>query len=124
MNLIQNSFEQGKKSQPFRLCWTHEKGSIPAGVAFYDENFGEYRLKIDIQPETIFYLKPISWEEERAQYRVEVVIKRGGVFRYRRQVGRGYSSKLENAESIVMEIGPYSKPLVLSLEEKGDKSHE
>ena len=90
-------------------------------MAFYDKTFGEYRLKIDIQPETIFYLKPISWEDGQAQYKVEVVIKKGGAFKYRRQVGKGYNSKLDNAESIVMEIGPYTKQLVLSL---GDKSHE
>jgi hypothetical protein len=51
-----------KKVRPLLLWWLDKEKNknLPAGVAFYDEKFGEYRLKLDIQPETQFYLRPIS----------------------------------------------------------------
>ena len=132
MNLFKNVFQQEvfqqakeeKKVPALRLWWVDEKKSSPAGVAFYNETFGEYQLKINILPDTAFYLRPVSWEEGGGQYRVDVVIKKGGKFKCRRPVGKGHSG-VEDEDKIIIELEPYTKLLVLSLEEKnGDQSHE
>ena len=55
------SFQEDKKPKVFQLWWfdKEEKRHFPAGVAFHEDNFGEYRLKIDMHPENQYYLKPI-----------------------------------------------------------------
>ena len=56
-----NDFQEVKTERLF-LYWkddmTHKM--YPAGVAFYDEKFGEYRLKLDaLSDEKAYYLKPL-----------------------------------------------------------------
>ena len=112
--------EQEKMNKPIPLWWfdTDEKSYDPAGVAFYDEKFGEYRLKIDITPETCYYLKPITGNEKETTYRIEVVIKSNGKFKFRRPVGKGYNDATKSND-VVIQLGPYSKLLVMS-----ENSHE
>ena len=116
-NMITQQTQQGdinKKAEPLKLCWfdSERKETFPAGVAFYDKRFGEYRLKIDIHPETAFYLKLVSWEQEEALYRVEVVIKSQGRFKCRKGIGSGYRN---SQGDIVMNLWPYTKQILLSL---------
>lgn len=103
-------------TKPFLLWWYDEKTNrnLPAGVAFYDEQFSEYRLKLDIHPDTQYYLKPTGVQDESVSYRAEVVIKKDGKFHQRKVIGQGTSSK-ETSGDIFIEFGPYSKILVLGL---------
>ena len=109
--------EAKKQAEACKLWWSDNEGNktFPAGVAFYDERFGEYRLKIDIHPETRFYLKSVSCEGDRILYRVDVVIKKDGRFKYRKPIGDGETN---SERDIVMNLWPYTKQLLL-----GDKSH-
>ena len=105
------------KTETLKLWWydKEEKQYYSAGVAFYDDKFGEYRLKIDMHPETTYYLRPVNVNDSQTYYRVEVVIKKNGRFKCRRMVGEGYSNKLTN-DDIFIQLGPYKKFLVLGKE--------
>ncbi len=107
-------YQGDKKSKVFQLWWfdKEEKRHFPAGVAFHEHNFGEYRLKIDIHPENQYYLKPILSTGDRTRYRVEVVIKKNGKFKTRKSVGEGHSNALTQGD-VIMNIGPYSRSLIM-----------
>ena len=102
------------KNETFQLWWYDQQTNkyYPAGVAFHDEQFGEYRLKIDMHPENQYYLKPMDSTNGYINFRVEVVIKRNGKFHQRRPIGEGFSSPDTNGD-IVMNLGPYSRKLLL-----------
>ena len=70
---------QEKVQSLVNLWWfdREERKYFPAGVAFYDDKCGEYRLKININPETCYYLRPIESIEGKRLYLVEVAIKNG-----------------------------------------------
>lgn len=107
--------EQIKKSQRFFLYWRDQNSGVqlPAGVAFFDENFGEYRLKIDALPdEKAYWVKPIGTSNGKTSYRVEAVIKKAGKFSHRVEIGYGESSPVTNSD-IHMDIGPFGRRLVL-----------
>ncbi|MCH2535086.1 MAG: hypothetical protein MK008_11640 [Bdellovibrionales bacterium] len=108
--------EQTKQAKPVLLWWFNKenKKNIPAGVAFYDEKFGEYRLKIDIHPDTQYYLKPTGSQNEEIHFRAEVVIKKNGKFHQRKVVGEGIASRQTNGD-VFIDFGPYSKLLVMGL---------
>ena len=103
-----------KKNETIQLWWLDQQTQkhFPAGVAFHDEKFGEYRLKIDMHPENQYYLRPLNSTNDLINYRVEVVIKKNGKFHQRKLVGEGYSSTGTN-EDIIITLGPYSKKLLL-----------
>ena len=108
---------RNEQSQTFQLWWfdKEEKRHFPAGVAFYEEPYGEYRLKIDIHPNSQYYLKAISSIGSKASYQVDVVLKRNGKFKGRRPVGEGYSNELTKGD-IIMNLGPYKRTLILGSE--------
>lgn len=98
------------KKEILRLWWSSECGKYnPAGVAFFDEKFGEYRLKIDMHPETAYYLRPIMATDSKSFYRVESVIKSEGKFKGRRPVGDGWDS----GNDIFINLWPYERSLLL-----------
>jgi len=107
---------QEQKNRPLQLWWfdTETKKNMSAGVAFYDEKFGEYRLKIDVYPETQYYAKAISLQSDLALYRMEVVIKKDGKFYQRKTVGEGHSSPNTNGD-IFFDFGPHKKLLVMGM---------
>lgn len=108
------STEQNKKNETFQLWWFDQLANkyFPAGVAFHDKQFGEYRLKIDMHPDNQYYLKPLNATDDRVSYRVEVVIKKNGKFHQRKLVGEAHSSAETNGD-IIMSLGPYNKKLLL-----------
>jgi hypothetical protein len=85
-----------------------------AGVSFYNTSFGEYALRIDEEPsEKHYYLKPCASENDRIEYRMELVIKkRDGKFLKRQLVGYGYSNT-ETGGNIHINYGSKYKTLVL-----------
>lgn len=96
-----------KKQKKENLFWmdpqTGEKYN--AGVAFYIDEFGEYRLVLDA-PRTVLYLRPVGAEADRINYVVHAPIDVNGKFSHRVEVGNGYSSTDTN-NHIFMKIGRY-----------------
>lgn len=106
------------RNEVFPLYWKNPrtKTTFPAGVAFYQEEYGEFHLKIDEEPsEKRYYLKPIEASEEKVKYRMELVMKdKDGKFLRRQTVGKGSSHENE----ISVNYGSKYKDLVLDLREK------
>ena len=82
------------KKETFYLGWLdpRDKRIRDAGVAFFDEEYAEYFLKIDEDQGKSFYLKAIGSSDNKTNYRMEQVLKRkDGTFLKRQCVGDGYS---------------------------------
>ena len=104
-----------EKSEKFNLYWIcNQTGkSLPAGVAFFNENQGDYRLKIDALPDDkLVFLKLTGASDGAIHYRVETVVKRAGQATHRTQIGSGYS-KSDSGLPVFMDIGPFSKVLMM-----------
>jgi hypothetical protein len=103
------------KQKVHRLFWEcPESGRrIPAGVAFYNDRQGDYRLCIDAFCDTkVYYLRPVSMSEGVINFRVESMVNKPDGIRQRREIGVGHASASEHYP-VFMEIGPYDKTLVL-----------
>lgn len=106
-----------EKSEKFNLYWlcSQTGKTQPAGVAFFNETQGDYRLKIDAFPDDkLVFLKLTGSSGNVIQYRVETVVKRAGQVTHRTQIGTGYS-KSDSGLPVFMDIGPYSKVLMMEL---------
>lgn len=104
-----------EKEKCYRLYWLcDETGKrYPAGVAFYNDLQSDYRLKVDVFPEDkVIYLIPISVENDVVKYRVEAAVRKNGVVLHRAEIGVGHAS-IESGFPIFMDIGPYTRTLVL-----------
>lgn len=104
-----------KKNEKFNLLWfcPLTGKNHPAGVAFFNEDQGDYRLKVDVMPEDkVLYLKTSSMAGEKVLYRVEVAVRKNGRVSHRAEIGTGYAN-LNEGYPIYMDIGPYSRQLVL-----------
>lgn len=114
-----------EKAEKFYLWWKDRNSDhrLPAGVAFYEEKYGEYRLKIDFlqalqdKKDHQFYLKPIGSVENRLLFRAEAVLKKDGKYAGRRTIGEGVCSKETNNE-VYVDFGPFERLLVLTLDRK------
>ena len=111
--------QQNNQNEIFFLGWLDPRDEtiLPAGVAFYNEEYGEFFLKIDEEPfEKQYFLKPYTSNEDKVKYHVELVIKnKGGKFLKRQKVG--YGVKDANTEGRVhMHFGSKYKTLVLALD--------
>ncbi len=94
---------------------------LHAGKAFYDEQFGEYRLKVDeASEEKQYYLKPVGLINNELKYRLEQVIKKAGKFHHRQEKGDGYSSDVTGDE-VHIDFGSSMKVLVLSFNPQSKK---
>lgn len=95
-----------------RLYWLNSQSGrrIPAGVAFYNEDKGNYRLKVDtFCEEKSIFLFPVSMTEGVINFRVEAVKKGGGL---RSEIGIGHAT-VDGGFPIYMDIGPFDRTLVL-----------
>ena len=108
-NNIKNKDVQAK---PFcHLWWENKETGVRtyAGIAFYNERFNEYRLKLDaLGDKQPFYCRTEGFVDEAIRYRVEVVKRRQGQFWRRQKVGEGYSHAIETEGNILLEIPPYN----------------
>jgi hypothetical protein len=107
--------QKNQKSEKFNLSWlcpqTGKK--TPAGVAFFNETQGDYRLKIDAFPDDkTVCLKPTGTRDGTVYFRVETVVRRAGQVTHRTQIGSGYA-KSESGLPVFMDVGPYSKTLMM-----------
>lgn len=116
-HLSENNIEQKQKSERLNLFWlcSQTGRKHPAGVAFFNEEQGDYRLKIDVMPEDkTLFLKAVSMSDNVTYYRIEAAVKKAGRVVHRSEVGSGYAKKEDS--SIYMDIGPFSRTLVLELQ--------
>lgn len=113
------------KAEKAYLWWKDKftERRIPAGIAFYEEDYGEYRLKIDFLQAvdggagSQLYLRSIGLTDGRMFFRAEAVLKKNGKYLGRRVVGEGYSSPETDGE-ILIDLGPFERTLVLSTTQK------
>lgn len=104
-----------ENSKCHRLHWLcSETGKrYSAGVAFFNELQGDYRLKVDTFPEDkVIYLKPISMSEGMIHFRVEAAVRKNGVVLHRAEIGEGHAS-VEDGFPVFMDIGPFTRTLVM-----------
>lgn len=109
------------KNETFSLGWLDPRTNKvnQAGVAFFNETYGEYFLKIDEEPrEKNYLLRPYALQGKSVVYRMELVIKdRNGKFLRRQTVGEGFSST-EEAANVYVDYGSKYKRLVLFRKKK------
>ncbi len=111
--------ENRVKNKKLDLEWIDKETGrkFPAGVAFYHEDKGEFRLKVDAMPdEKYIFLRPTGSDGETVHYRVDVSLRKEGKFVRSSPIGSGRSSK-SAGPYIFMELGPYSRVLALHTEE-------
>ena len=108
--------QKEQKAEPHYLWWEdrENQSNLAAGVAFWDDEFGEFRLKIDIFPGQNYYLRTVGSANGRPIYRAEVAVKKNGRFVARRAVGEGKILD-QYPEQIFINFGPFSKRLVMVL---------
>lgn len=112
--MIDKQNQELKKSERLNLYWlcSQTGRKHPAGVAFFNEEQNDYRLKIDVMPEDkTLFLKAISSSDNVTYYRIEAAVKKAGRVVHRAEVGSGYAKKDDS--TIYMDIGPFSRTLVL-----------
>ena len=82
-----------EKIETYYLSWKDPRDDSlrNAGVAFYNEKFGEFVLKIDEDCGVQYFLRPTNANEERQCFRMEICLKKSdGKFLKRQSVGEGY----------------------------------
>lgn len=98
-----------------RLYWLCKSSGkrFPAGVAFYNEANGDYRLKVDTfcQDKSV-YLKPVALQNEMIQFRVESVLRKKEGPGQRVEIGFGEANAAKGFP-IVMNIGPFDRALIM-----------
>lgn len=112
--------EKTTDTRTYYLWWenTQTGKRTPAGVAFHNPEFGEFKIRMDsvelfTQGENglekaQIYCKAVGSHQERVEYRVEKVIKKPGQrFIKRFRIGDGYSDSTTNGE-IHIDIPPYT----------------
>ena len=104
----------------FNMGWLDPRtGQVfEAGVAIFNQMYGEYYLKIfEDDGHGQYYLKPVSSDGTRATYRVERVLKNSrGHFLKRSNVGDGHSGA-ETDGNIFINYGSKYKTLVIYMED-------
>lgn len=112
--MLEQKNEPMQKSERLNLFWlcSQTGRKHPAGVAFFNNEQGDYRLKIDIMPEDkTLFLKAVSSSADTTYYRIEAAVKKAGRVVHRAEIGSGYAKKDDS--TVYMDIGPFSRMLVL-----------
>ena len=107
-----------QKTEKLKLFWIDKASGqkFPAGVGFHLPEYGEFRLKIDaLSDEKQYFAKPVNAQDDRVNYRVEVVVKNKGRFSHRSEIGNGYMDS-NTGGYIYMDIGPFNRSLALQVE--------
>ena len=108
-----------KKQKKEDLIWMDPNSGerFHAGVAFFVEEFGEYRLILDA-PRTVLYLKPRDSNGGTIDYVVQAPIDINGRYSHRVTVGHGTSSDDTN-NCVYMKVGRYMPMRLVLLGEAG-----
>ena len=107
-------------AKPLSLYWLNVRNNKQekAGVAFYQEKYGEYFLRIDKEPdEKRYYLKATDSSQDRINFRMDQVLKKpDGTFRKRQQVGRGYKTHLTEGLVLIQYANHIDDTVFLALD--------
>ena len=115
---MQNEFKKAKKEN---LIWLNPEtgATYHAGVAFYDEEYGEYRAILD-GPRTVFYLRPCESDGDEVKFKVLAPIIIRGKLSHKVEMGQGYCNPSTEGK-IFITIGRYgAMKLVLTPKEVVD----
>lgn len=109
-----------KKQKKDDLIWidTQTGEKCHAGVAFFIEEFGEYRMILDA-PRTVLYLRPNKAMCGEVQYSVFAPIEANGKVTHRVEVGRGYANENTNND-VYIKLGRYSGVRLVLVTSKGE----
>lgn len=119
--------EKTEDTRTYYLWWekTLSGKRTPAGVAFHNAEFGEFKIKIDSiefltsgdggLEKAQIYCKAVGSFQDRIEYRVEKVIKKPGQrFLKRFRIGDGFSDSTTKGE-IHIDLPPYTSGYKLIL---------
>jgi hypothetical protein len=110
------------EQERFYLWWhcPQTQNRDMAGVAYYNEGDGDYRLIINFFPDNDYFLKCIGGANDQYRYRLVAVKKRDGKAG-RFYQGDGIFNKATN--EIVIQAAPFSKFLVMSLKQNKENKN-
>jgi len=99
-------------SRPIPLRWyCHESQKyFTAGIGFYNGTYGDYTLKLNLNRGRL-NLKPVSFENEKTQFRVEELKQENGKS-IKDMVGIGEMDETTRGK-IHIKLGGYSDLLIL-----------
>ena len=108
----------------YRLWWKDKTRLRPAGVAFFNEKYHEYALKIDFFPESKIFLRSAFSADKKVIYRAEILKKdQEGNIKRRDMVGNGIFD-MENPHIIKVKLYALDKELILSFRSLGKNINE
>ena len=108
-----------EQSECHFLYWETEKGKrYFAGVAFRNEKYGEYFLKIDCHPLRKIYLKDSESKDENIQFRVEESKETVSNRTIRNAIGYGETGKKNQEEIDIFMVPHMDIKLVLTFRDK------
>ena len=114
-----NSAKELNRQKELFYLWWHcpvTENRDMAGVAYYNEDSGDYRLILNFFPDNNYFLKCMGGDADRLRYRLVSVKEKGGKGSRFFQ-GDGFLNCTNN--EVVIHAAPFSKLLVLSLKEQG-----
>jgi hypothetical protein len=86
------------------------KKTYNAGVAFYEEEYAEYRLKIDDLGNRKLYIKAIESTNDQVTYRIDEVVEVKGK-KFRTLAGEGFSNK-DTKGDVIFQVKPFFSSLL------------
>lgn len=89
-----------------------------AGVAYYNEEKGDYRLMLNFFPGNNYFLKYSGGDEFYSKYKLYAVKGKGGP-KDRFLQGEGVLNR--SSEEVVIQVAPFQKLLVINLRENDSK---
>jgi len=110
-----NSAKELNKQKGLSYLWWHcpqTQNRDMAGVAYYNEESGDYRLILNFFPDNNYFLKCVGGDSESPRYRLVAVKEKGGKGSRFFQ-GDGFFNNKTN--EVVIQTAPFSKLLVMNL---------
>ncbi len=124
-NDANDSNDKNKANERFYVWWhcPHTNSREMAGVAYYNEKNGDYRLILNFFPDNHYFVKPMGGEAGRpCRYRLismKPMKERGGRTKIFTQ-GEGFLDP--STHEIIMQPAPFFKQLVVSLRDESKNS--
>ena len=109
--------DMNKNDERFYVWWhcPHTQNRDMAGVAYYNERDGDYRIILNFFPDNNYFLKCVGGSEDSLRYRLISVKEKGGKGSRFTQGDGILNSK---TDEIVIQVAPFSKLLVVNLRGK------
>ena len=106
---------KNEQQEKLFLWWEYPEENIRfnAGVAFREDKYGEYRLKVDCYPQRRLYLKDLKTDEDKIVFQVEEC-KKIGDRHIRFEIGYGYSDSKTDGDVEITMAPHFDAKLVMS----------